>query len=287
MNRISRVPVFFLGVLAPWIASGQTLSGPESIEFHPRLDRTLISSTNNGTIVARADDGTLSLFTSAPGSPYGIELLAGTLFVVDSGRVKGYDIDSAAEVMNLPLSGAAFLNGIGSNGVDTLYVSDFNAKTITSIDVSNLAAPVAATPVSTGSSVPNGVVYDRIGNRLLIATWGSNAKILALDLVPGATPTTLINTTLANIDGITLDCHGAIIVAAWSGCASGGCLRRFNPPFTLTSPAQVVVDSLSNPADIDYDPASARIGVPQSGNNTVSLHASTCEAAMFFSDFER
>ena len=287
MSRLSHKWVLAVGLLAPLLAAGQTLSGPESVEFHPRLGRSLISSTDNGTIVARAEDGTLSLFTAAPSAPYGIELLAGTLFVLDSGRVKGYDIDSAVEVMNLALSGASFLNGISSNGVDTLYVSDFSAKTIRSIDVSNLAVPVPATPISTGSSVPNGVVYDRIGNRLLIATWGSNAKILALDLVPGATPVPLINTTLANIDGITLDCRGAIIVAAWSGCTSGGCLRRFDPPFTLGSPAQGIVDGLSAPADIDFDPASARIGVPQSGNDTVSLHASTCESALFYGDFER
>ena len=274
-------------LLVPLASMAQTLSKPESIEYHARLDRTLISSTNNGTLVARATNGTLSLFTSAPSSPYGVELLAGTLFVLDSGKVKGYDIDTAAPVMELSLAGAGFLNGITSNGVDTLYVTDFNARTIHSVDVSNLAAPVASAPISTGSSTPNGIVYDRLGNRLLIATWGNNAKILRLDLTPGAIPSSLINTSLSNIDGITLDCHGAIIVAAWSGCTSGGCLRRFAPPFTLTTPAQVIADGLSNPADIDYDWVSGNIAVPQSGNNTVSFHASGCESAVFASDFER
>ena len=118
----------------------------------------------------------MSLFSAAPSSPYGIELLAGTLFVLDSGRVKGYDIDSAVEVMNLPLTGASFLNGITSNGIDTLYVSDFSAKTIYVVDVSNLSAPTHGTPISTGSSTPNGLVYDRVGQRVLVATWGSNAR---------------------------------------------------------------------------------------------------------------
>lgn len=287
---IAQRPAAWLAILAGWLplaAMAQTLSGPESIEYHARLDRTLVSNTDNGTIVARAADGTLSLFTAAPGSPYGIELLAGTLFVLDSGSVKGYDVDSAVPVMNLPLAGAGFLNGITSNGVDTLYVSDFAAKTITTIDVSNLAAPIAATPVSTGSSTPNGLVFDRVGQRLLIATWGGSAKILGLALTPGATPAALINTSLANLDGISLDCRGRIFVAAWGGCASGGCLRRFDPPFSLNSPAQAVVDSLSSPADIDYDWVGADIAVPQSGNNTVSFHASGCEAAVFASDFER
>ena len=274
--------------MCPVVGMGQTLSNPESVEFHARLNRTLISSTNNGTIVARDANGTLSLFSSAPTSPYGIELLAGTLFVLDSGRVKGYDIDSAAEVMNLQLTGASFLNGITSNGTDTLYVSDLSAKNLYIIDVADLAAPSQSAPISTGTSTPNGLVFDRIGQRVLVATWGSNAKILGLDLTPGATPGALINTTLTNIDGIALDCNGAIVVAAWSNCgASGGCLRRFEPPFTLTSTAQVVTNGLANPADIDYDWVSGNIGVPQTSNNTVSFHASGCEPAMFASDFER
>ncbi len=265
----------------------QTLSGPESIEFHARLNRTLISNTSNGTIVARADNGSLSLFSSAPTSPYGIELLAGTLFVLDSGRVKGYDIDTAAAVTNFPVSGAGFLNGITSNGVDTLYISDFSQKSIRSIDVTNPSAPVAGVAVSTGSSTPNGLIYDRAGNRILIATWGSNAKILSLDLTPGANPVPLINTSLNNIDGIALDCRGALVVAAWSGCSSAGCLRRFDPPFTLVSSAISIVDGLSNPADIDFNRVGGSIAVPQSGNNTVSFHPSGCEAAVFVSDFER
>jgi DNA-binding beta-propeller fold protein YncE len=282
------VATFCALLLIPAVGVTQTLSNPESIEFHARMNRTLISSTNNGSILARDAAGTLSLFSAAPVSPYGIELLAGTLFVLDSGSVKGYDIDSAAEVMNLPLSGAGFLNGITSNGVDTLYVSDFSNKTLYTVDVSNLGAPQQSAPVSTGSATPNGLAFDRAGQRVLVATWGSNARILSLDLVPGATPATLINTTLGNIDGITLDCNGAIVVAAWSSCGtSGGCLRRFDPPFTLTSTAQVLVNGLSSPADIDYDRVSANIAVPQSGNNTVSFHASGCEPALFASDFER
>ena len=268
-------------------AGAQTLSGPESIEYHARLDRTLISNTDNGTIVARAPDGTLSLFSAAPNSPYGIELLAGTLFVLDSGSVKGYDIDTAAPVMNLPVAGAGFLNGITSNGIDTLYVSDFGTKTITAIDVSDLQSPLQATPVPTGGLTPNGVVFDRLGQRILIATWGTGASILSLGLTPGATPTPLIDTSLSNLDGIALDCRGRIFVAAWGGCASGGCLRRYDPPFALDSQAQAVVDGLSSPADIDYDWVSGNIAVPQSGNNTVSFHPSGCESAIFASDFER
>ncbi|MEO7935269.1 MAG: hypothetical protein ABIR27_03340, partial [Dokdonella sp.] len=77
--------IFFTALLLPSVVCAQSLSGPESIEYHARLNRTLISNTDSGTILARAADGTLSQFTADPTSPYGIELLAGTLFVLDSG----------------------------------------------------------------------------------------------------------------------------------------------------------------------------------------------------------
>ncbi len=280
----------FAAILAamPAIAGAQTYSGPESVEYHARLDRHLVSNTSGGNILARAADGTLSLFTDAPTSPYGIELLAGTLFVLDSGRVKGYDIDTAAPVLDLPLTGASFLNGITSNGVDTLYVSDFSGRRIYTIDVADLAVPVVSAPVSTGTITPNGLVYDRAGNRVLVATWGTSARLLAFDPVAGTTPTTLIQTSLNNIDGITLDCNGSIVVAAWSGCGtSGGCLRRFDPPFTTTSPALTVANGLSNPADIDFAWPHGQIAVPESGANRVTLVNDACAGSLFYSDFER
>lgn len=274
--------------LLPSFGVAQSYSAPESVEYHPRLNRHLVGNTSSGgSIQARAADGTLSLFTAAPAAPYGIELLRGTLFVLDQGAVKGYDIDSAASVMNLPLTGAGFLNGITSNGVDTLYISDFSGKKIYTVNVAILAAPTQNTPVSM-TQTPNGLVFDPVGNRVLVATWGNAAKVMSMNPAGTTAPVDLINTTLNNIDGITLDCRGSIIVAAWSGCgASGGCLRRFDAPFGPASTAQVVVNSLSNPADIDYSHYNATVGVPENSANRVTLVPTDCEASLFGSDFER
>lgn len=277
----------FLLACASGAAHAQSYDGPESVEYHARLDRHLVGNTG-GPILTRAADGTLGLFTDATTSPYGIELLGGTVFALDSGHLKGFDIDSAAPVLDYPIAGAAFLNGITSDSAHVLYVSDFSAKKIHRIDVADLDAPVAGTPMSTGSATPNGLVFDRAGQRVLIATWGPNAKILSLDATGGAAPIPLIETTLSNIDGIALDCSGAIVVAAWSGCGvAGGCLARFEPPFALDTPFTLLAEGLSNPADIDFGQATGEIGVPESGNDEVSLHASGCEAALFIDDFER
>lgn len=261
--------------------------GPESAEFHARRARVLVGNTGGG-VLARAADGSVTPFTTEPVKPYGIELLSDVLYVVDSGFVKGYDVDDAHEVVRFAVPDASFLNGIASDGRHTLYVGDFGGKTIRVVDVADRAAPVQTRSVATGAATPNGIVHDAAANRLLIATWGANAKILTLDLAAAdGTPQTLIQTSLGNLDGIALDCNGAILVSAWSGCGrAGGCLRRFDPPFRVDSPANVVADGLSNPADIDYDRASGNVAVPESGANRVTLVPTGCEAAVFRDGFE-
>jgi hypothetical protein len=268
-------------------ATAQTYDGPESVEYHARLDRHLVGNTG-GPILSRATDGTLGVFTDATVSPYGIELLGGTLFVLDNGRLKGFDIDSAAPVLDFPIAGATFLNGITSDGSHTVYISDFSARKIHRIDVTDLAAPIAGTPLSAGSATPNGLVFDRAGQRVLVATWGSNAKIVSFAAGSDAAPAILIGTTLSNIDGIALDCRGAIVAAAWGGCGvAGGCLARFEPPFAMDTPFTLLAEGLSNPADIDFGRTSGEIGVPESGSDEVSLHATGCEVAVFADEFER
>jgi sugar lactone lactonase YvrE len=273
---------------AAGVAQSQTLSGPESVEFHARTGRLLISNTSGGNILARDSIGTLSVFTADPGSPYGIELLGGILYVLDSGFLRGYDIDSASRVVNLQIANASFLNGITSDGLNTLYLSDFSSspKKIVKVDVTDPAAPVQSV-LTTLTPTPNGLVYDRSGQRLLIATWGT-ARVLSYDLVAGGTPTTLINVTgYSNIDGIALDCNGSLYVAAWSCPGGGGCLRRFDPPFTLTSTPITEGGALSAPADIDFGARTGEIAIPESSANRVTLVQTSCPASLFADGFER
>lgn len=287
-----RTAITAFAALASASAAAQTYSSPESVEYHPRLDRHLVANTNAGNILVRAADGGLSVFTAAPTSPYGIELVAGVLWVLDSGHLKGYDIDSAEPVADVAIPGASFLNGIASNGVDRLWISDFTAKRIHPVDISDPAAPVPGTSVATVPT-PNGLVHDRANERLLIATWGSNARIQSLDLTtPGATPVDLIQTTLGNFDGIALDCNGSIVVSAWSACGTSGspagCLRRFDPPFSLSSPPVVLANNLGNPADIDFALPEGHVAVPETSTNRVSLvDTPGCTGSLFYADFER
>ncbi|MEO8670896.1 MAG: hypothetical protein ABI411_06250 [Tahibacter sp.] len=287
--KVSTVWIGFLllcGVLPD--VRAQSLNAPESVEFHPRSGRTLVSNQAAGEILWRATNGALSTFTSDPTSPYGIELLHGVLYAVDSGHLKGYDIDTSVKVLDVTIAGASFLNGITSDGDHRLYLTDFSAKKLIRVDVADLLNPVQ-TPLATLTQTPNGVVFDRAVNRLLISTWGSAPAVLSYDIAAATAPGVLVNVTgYSNIDGITLGCNGSLFLTPWT-CVGGGCLIRIDPPFSLTSSASVVAPGLNKPADIDFSNRSGEVAIPQavSGAGQVTLVASGCEAALFTDDFER
>ena len=238
-------------------------SGPESVEHDAVGQRYFVSNTGNNSINQRSYAGVVTPFaTSLPGAPYGIELMGDTLFACMGGSIRGYSTDGAAQVFNLNLGGS-FLNGITTDG-EFLYATDFSAKKIFKVNVAQLTY---TTLVSNTGNTPNGIVWDPAMQRLWVAGWGSSAKIKSYDRDSGSELSTY-TTSLGNIDGITLDCQGRIIVASWSPAQ----LTRFENSFTQ-APFVLLATGLNNPADLDYDSVNDLVCVPNSGSNTVTLHA--------------
>ena len=248
------VPLLFLSC-----SGNAQYSGPESVEYDPVGDRYFVSCTGNNSIKQRAQDGTVSNFVSGiSGAPYGIELQGDTLFANVGGGVKGYLASDGTEVFDIDLGGA-FLNGLASDG-HFLYSTDFGDLKIFKIDP---AAGTFTVLVANTVQTPNGIVYDPALDKLWVAFWGSSARIKSYDKVSGAELSTY-STSLTNIDGITLDCNGNILVASWTPDR----ITRFEN--TFTAPAETVVGTgLNNPADIDFDAVNNRVCVPNAGNNTV------------------
>ena len=66
--------------------SAQTYNGSESVEFDAANNRYLVSNTGSGQILARAANGTLSVFKSGISpAPYGLEILANTVYACCGG----------------------------------------------------------------------------------------------------------------------------------------------------------------------------------------------------------
>lgn len=236
-------------------------SGPESVEYDPVGNRYFVSCTGSNSIKQRDQSGTVTDFvTGISGAPYGIELKGDTLFACVGGGVKGYLTSTGEEVFSIDLNGT-FLNGLASDG-HFLYATDFSDYTILKVDVE---AHSFNTLVPSTAQKPNGIVYDPTLDKLWVGFWGSGARIRSYDRGTGAELTSF-TTSLTNIDGITLDCDGNILVSSWTPAR----VTRFEPTFTQA--AETVISSgLNNPADIDVDLVHGVVCIPNAGNNTVVL----------------
>lgn len=257
-------------------AHAQSLSGPESLEYDSANQRYLISNRSAGQILARSAAGALSVFTDDPAAPAGMEIVGGTVFVADGSFIRGYRFSDAVRVVNYQIAGAGFLNGLASDGDTRLWTSDFNGQRLHQLDISNFASVSHTTPISATGFTPNGLWWDRRNQRLLIVSWGSNARVYAW--ATGQTSATLILTTsFGNFDGIVQDCDGRSYISAWSAAA----ILSAPAPLIAQSQFTVYASGQSNPADIAYTTGIGEIAVPNAGNNTLAFLSTACAGVLF------
>ena len=235
-------------------AFAQSYSNPESVDFDIVSGRYFIANINSGRIQVREPNGTLSSLTSTAISPapYGIEFAAGKLYACCGTTVKVYNPSTGAQIISIPITGASFLNGITHDDNDNIYVTDFSAKKIYKINQSNTVSTIVANTTNT----PNGILFDAENNRLIYVCWGGNARIKAVSLTD-FTQTTLLTTTLSNIDGITRDNQGNYYVSNWGANS----IVKYSNSFT--SP-ETVVTGLTSPADIYYNLLTDTLAIPNS-----------------------
>lgn len=257
-----RLLLLCLSLLAVSVSNAQSYQAIEAAEYDPSQNRWLVS--NQSSIIAQDMNGDLSYFGSGSAT-HGMEVMNGTLFAISGSTIKGYDLVSGDEVMSLFVTGASFLNGMGSDPVSNrLWVSDFGAGRIHELDVSDLSSPTIETIVSNTVSTPNGVVYDSFNDRVLFVNWGGNAAVKEIDLSDNSV-TTLTTTGLSNCDGIDMDNEGKFYISSWSPTR----ITRYDND--LSNPVIVTSSGLSNPADISYGLEINTLGIANSGSEILTL----------------
>lgn len=248
-------------LLTSGILFSQTYSGPESVEYDYANSRWLIANTTSHEVLARSSTGVLSVFASGLVSgPYGIEIVGDVLYCCSGASVKGYSLTTGANVFNVNV-GATFLNGLAHDNSGNLYATDFSGKRIYKIVIASSTFSTIATGLVQS---PNGIIYDQANNRCVFVNWGASAPIKAIDLTT-FTVTTLLTTTNSNCDGIARDAAGNYYVSTWSSQS----VLRYDSAFA-NAPVSVAT-GLSNPADIFVNVADNVLGIPNSGNNTVTF----------------
>jgi len=253
--------ITLFSIIFSFAASGQTnlFTNIEAVDYDPGSGRFFVS--NGNSVVQKMPDGSYSLFGSAKAT-HGMEVMDGKLFTISGGNVRAYDLDTAEELMTTTVPGAVFMNGMANDGAGRIWISDFSAKKIYEINVSDVANPVISTVVANTVSTPNGLVYDAANNRLLMANWGASSAIKAVSLVDYAV-STLHATGLTNVDGIALDNLGRVYVSSWQPQR----VTRYSDNYSVTE--SIITSGLGNPADICYALAVDTLAVPNSSTETV------------------
>lgn len=254
-----KIITFLLGTLSTMLALAQNYTNIEAVEYDPAGNRFFISNSNS--IIQRNADESLEFFGNVDAS-HGMEVMNGMLFAISANTIYAYDLEDASIQMTLSIPETSFLNGMASDGLNRLWVSDFGTGKLFEIDAADLQNPQWS-EIATGLGSPNGIVYDGENNRLVFVHWGANAKIRAYDLSTEEV-SILYTTSLSNIDGIDHDGEGNFYIASWSPNR----VSKFESTFTA-APETITVGVLSSPADICYAQETDTLAIPNSGNETV------------------
>ena len=274
-NLFRATVALILALLAMPYARAQTINSPESVRYDVANARFLFSNRGATEILARSLAGTLSTFTTDPASPAGIEIVGNLLYVADGSRIRSYRLDTSERIADYAIPGTSFLNGISSDGANRLWVSDFSGSAIYELDLTTPAALSHRLFIGGLAFSPNGLRFDAANQRLLIVSWGTG-RIFKANL-DGTGLSQLVAVGSNNIDGVAIDCDGAVYVSSWGAQA----IKRFEPPLSAASIGTDLVTGLSNPADIGYAPDLGQIASPNAGSSTVSVHDTRCLGVMF------
>lgn len=236
------------------------LNQPESVVFDTTVYRYLVSNTGDGKIIQYTNATTQSVFNSDQVSIRGLHIMGDTLYAACNEGVVGFDLATGVKVLTVSINEPKYLNDITSDNDKNLYVSNSDAGKIYKVD------PVALTysTLASGLTSPNGLFYDQLKSKLLVAQWGSNALIYNVRLPDGAVGVA-VNTGFSNLDGLAEDKAGRIYVSSWGSNKVYRYDRDFNEA------PEEVSSGHNGPADIFMNKLTGNLVIPNYNSNTIDF----------------
>jgi len=230
----------------PVASPGQNLlNWPESVVYDTLYNRYLVSNWYSGSIVAIDSMGTQSYFVLSDDCYAGLEIVGDSVYVGCSEQgVKGYNLHTGELIMHVIVPGSVLLNDVTSDTSGNIYVSDVYGNNVVKIKLSDHSYSIFAA----GIINPNGVLFDREYNRLVVVTKAINSPFLAVSL-KDSTVSTLAYSGVDDLDGLAKDNYGNWYVSAWGTRA----IYRYTPDFS-SGPVQIYQNS-DGPPDVNFSPA--------------------------------
>ncbi len=140
-----------------------------------------INEVSGGGFISKLDkSGNIieSHFIDKLDYPQGMVIINNVLYVVDSGKIKGFNLKTKRQVFNLKMNGTSMLGDIIAWDNNTLLASDV-AGLILSVDIKKKSYNVF---MSIESSLGIPYFLARYGDKLYVVTSDSNGRILRIDI---------------------------------------------------------------------------------------------------------
>lgn len=267
--------IFFVMLLIFILSSlciSQEFTAPESAAYDPIHKRYFISNFADGNILEIDSCGNKHYFKKGLAKSLGIIIQNNVLYVISNfKKVTGFNLTNGSENFNITIDEAMFLNDITSDGEDNLYVTDSNAQKIFKLKTD---LKTYSTFWDTNLPGPNGILYNKYTESIIVCNFTENALIQSIDL-QDSTISVLDSTEFNNLDGLSIDGDGNIYVSYWdtgsfnTGFMHSGAVYKYDNAFK-NSP-QLVVDSLYGPADIFFNNYNNELIIPLLLENEVKF----------------
>ncbi len=259
--------IYFLIIILNLPALAQNLlNNPESLVYDQVYNRYLVSNCGDGKIVQINNSGEQSYFNTQLSYTFGMVIVEDNVFIVsNSGNYQGIAgllLSTGEIVFHVEIPAKKLLNDIASDGNGNLFITDCEADKIYKVSISDESY---TTLVDSGLGYPNGILFDEFNNRLLVLNCLlPRYPIKAIDMIDFS-QTTVVETGLNSIDGLTIDNNGFFYFSSWSTDK----VYRYDPDFTI--PRDIVSYGHTDPADIFFNKQDNVLAVPNYTSNKIDF----------------
>jgi len=257
--------VWLIALLIPGTVRPQGLfSQPEGMTYDPVGDRWFVSNYGDGAIVQIDKQGEQTYFSTYATSALGMHIVGNTLYVASpegaTAGLLGFDLETGSLVVELPFVGMNIPNDLESDTSGFLYVTDWQANRILKVRLSDYGYSVFVPSIP----LPNGIVFDRRLNRLLVCCEGEGqARIMAVSLADSSV-TVVANAGTGDCDGLTIDGNGHYYFTSWAT----GSVYQYDPLFVIR---RLISNGYSGPASIFFDSLNNVLAIPVLNENRVEF----------------
>ncbi len=207
--------LLLVGVLAMTLNAQNLLNGPEGLTWDSAHQRYLTANYSDNNVIAIDFQGNQSVFVQGTNQPLGVLAYDGVLYVTGNNppTLYAFDLETAENLFSVGIDNCLALAELCTDEIGFLYIADQGGK----VHRFNLDTQESEIWLESGlPGSPQGVVFDRENQRVVVAGYGSSSPIKAYS-IEDQTATTLISSTPGQFIQMNMTANGKIYLCSWNG----------------------------------------------------------------------